>query len=86
MLRKANKVVGCVWGIGERKWEDDLRRGMVIFENMIESILYGTEIWDLGMEGTRRGKESGRKIFQRGARSGQKNIRLHSEGRVRGIG
>jgi hypothetical protein len=26
MLRKANKVVGCVWGIGERKWEDDLRR------------------------------------------------------------
>jgi hypothetical protein len=45
MLRKANKVVGCVWGIGERKWEDDLRRGMVIFENMIESILYGAEIW-----------------------------------------
>jgi hypothetical protein len=45
MLRKANKVVGCVWGIGERKWEDDLRRGMVIFESMIESILYGAEIW-----------------------------------------
>jgi hypothetical protein len=19
-VRKANKVVGCVWGIGERKW------------------------------------------------------------------
>jgi hypothetical protein len=20
IVRKANKVVGCVWGIGERKW------------------------------------------------------------------
>jgi hypothetical protein len=37
---------------------------------------------DLGMEGTRRGGESARKIFQRGARNGQKNARLHSDGRV----
>jgi hypothetical protein len=35
---------------------------------------------DLGMEGTRRGRESTRKIFERGARSGQRNARLDSEG------
>jgi hypothetical protein len=34
------------------------------------------------MEGARRGGESARKIFQRGARNGQKNARLHSDGRV----
>jgi hypothetical protein len=34
------------------------------------------------MEGTRIGRESARKIFERGARSGQRNVRLHSEGRV----
>jgi hypothetical protein len=37
---------------------------------------------DLGMEGTRRGRESARKIFEKGARSGQRNPRLHSEARV----
>jgi hypothetical protein len=35
---------------------------------------------DLGMEGTRRGRESARKIFEKGARSGQRNARLDSEG------
>jgi hypothetical protein len=34
------------------------------------------------MEGTKRGRENARKIFERGARSGQRNTRLHSEGRV----
>jgi hypothetical protein len=34
------------------------------------------------MEGTRRGRESTRKIFEKGARSGQRNARLHSEGIV----
>jgi hypothetical protein len=34
------------WGIGERKWGGDLRRRMIMFESMIESILmYGAEIW-----------------------------------------
>jgi hypothetical protein len=43
-VRKANQVVGCVWGIGE--WSDDFRRRMMIFESMIESIfMYGAEIW-----------------------------------------
>jgi hypothetical protein len=34
------------------------------------------------MEGTRRGRESVRKFFKRVSRSGQKNTRLHTEGRV----
>jgi hypothetical protein len=34
---------------------------------------------DLGMEGTREGKFSAREIFEIGARSGQRNTRLHSE-------
>jgi hypothetical protein len=36
------------------------------------------------MEGIRRGRESTRKIFERGARSGQRNARLHSEEREKG--
>jgi hypothetical protein len=36
IVRKANKVVGCVWGIGERKWGSDFRRGI---------LMYGAEIW-----------------------------------------
>jgi hypothetical protein len=44
---------------------------MMMFESMIE-----------GMEGTRAGRESARKIFEMGARSGQRNARLHSERRV----
>jgi hypothetical protein len=44
---KANKVVGCVWGIGERKWGGDFRRRMMMFESMVESVLmYGAEIWE----------------------------------------
>jgi hypothetical protein len=47
IVRKANKVVGCVWGIGERKWECDFKRRMMMFESMIESILvYGAKIWE----------------------------------------
>jgi chemotaxis receptor (MCP) glutamine deamidase CheD len=34
------------------------------------------------MEGTRRGRESARKIFEMGARSGQTDAKLLSEGRV----
>jgi hypothetical protein len=44
-MTKANKVVGCVWGKGERKWGGDFRRRIMMFESMIESILMcGTEI------------------------------------------
>jgi hypothetical protein len=34
------------------------------------------------MEGTKRDIENARKIFERGARSGGRNARLHSETRV----
>jgi hypothetical protein len=80
IVRKANKVERCVWKIGKRKWGGDFRRKMMMFVSMVESIL----MWggDLGMEGTRGDRESARKIFERGARSGQRNARLHSEGRV----
>jgi hypothetical protein len=45
IVRKANKVVGCVWRIGGKKWGGDFKRRMMI-ESMIESILlYGAEIW-----------------------------------------
>jgi hypothetical protein len=44
--RKANKVVGCVSGTGEKKWGGDFRRKMMMFEGMTEIILmYGAEIW-----------------------------------------
>jgi hypothetical protein len=79
IVRKANKLVGSVWGIGERKWGGDSRRRMMMFEDREDIDVRGR---DLGMERTRRGRESARKIFERGARSGQRNARLHSEGRV----
>jgi F0F1-type ATP synthase beta subunit len=47
-VRKAKKVVGCVWGIGERErereWGGDFWRRMKMFESMIESILMYTYI------------------------------------------
>ncbi|XP_068912463.1 golgin subfamily A member 6-like protein 6 [Tenebrio molitor] len=46
VVRKANKVVGCVWGIGERMWGGEFGRRMMMFESMVESVLmYGAEIW-----------------------------------------
>ncbi|KAH0808415.1 hypothetical protein GEV33_014377 [Tenebrio molitor] len=41
IVRKANKVVGCIWGIGQRG--GDLRgRMMMVVENIL---MYGSEIW-----------------------------------------
>jgi hypothetical protein len=67
--------VGRVWGIGERTWGGDFRRRMMIFDTTARGR-------DLGIEGTRRGRECARKIFERGASSTQRNA---SEGRLRGI-
>jgi hypothetical protein len=53
IVRKANKVVGCVGGIEERKCGGEFRRRMIMFESMIESVRGR----DLGMEGRRRGRE-----------------------------
>jgi hypothetical protein len=33
-MTKANKVVGCVWGKGKRKWGGDFRRRMMMFERV----------------------------------------------------
>jgi hypothetical protein len=68
-------------GNRREKWEGDFKRKMMMFENMIESILmYGAEIW--GWKEQKSGRESARKIFERGARSKQRNGRLHNEGRL----
>jgi hypothetical protein len=46
VVRKAKKIVGCIWGIGERKWEGEFGRRMIMFESMVENVLmYGAEIW-----------------------------------------
>jgi hypothetical protein len=45
-VRKANKAVGGVWGIGGRKWGGDFWRRLMMLESMRESILmHGAEIW-----------------------------------------
>jgi hypothetical protein len=62
MMRKAKNVVGCVWGIGERKW---FQKGNDDVGEYID--VRGR---DLGIEGTRRGRESARKIFKRNIRNG----------------
>jgi hypothetical protein len=64
-------------GKRERKWGGDFTSKMMIVSTYID-----VQGKDLGMEGTRRGRESARKIFEKGARSGQRNARLGSEGRV----
>jgi hypothetical protein len=30
VVREVNKIVGCVWGIGERKWGDEFRGRMMM--------------------------------------------------------
>jgi hypothetical protein len=59
------------------------RRRMIMFESMIDSILYGAEIWGW-KEQEEVGIENAGKIFERGARCGQRNARLHSEERGTG--
>jgi hypothetical protein len=53
-----------------------------MFESMVESVLMYVRGRDLEMERTRGGRENARKIIEMGARSGQRNARLHSNGRV----
>jgi hypothetical protein len=44
IVRIANKVMGCVWGIGLRKWGGDFRRRIMMFESIL---MYGSEICGL---------------------------------------
>ncbi|KAH0814781.1 hypothetical protein GEV33_008010 [Tenebrio molitor] len=73
------KVVGCGWGIGDRKWGGEFWRKIMMFESMVRADVRSR---DLGMEGTGGGGESAREIFEMGAKSGQRNTRVHSEGRL----
>jgi hypothetical protein len=54
----------------------------MMYESMVESVLADVRSRDLGMEGTGGGGESAREIFEMGARRGQRNTGVHSEGRV----
>ena len=54
MVRKAIKVIGIILGIGERKFGDDCKSRMMMFDSLIKS-------WNLGMEGIWRNRESARK-------------------------
>jgi hypothetical protein len=77
IVRKANQIVGCVWGMGERKWGGDFRRRAMMFDSMSER-----KDRDLGMEETKGGRESARNIFEKDARRRQRNPRLYSEGKL----
>jgi hypothetical protein len=61
IVRKANKEVGCVWGLGERKWGGDYKR-MMMFESLIECI--DVRGRDLGMKGIRIGREGAKKYLR----------------------
>ena len=42
----ASKVMGQVWGIGKRRFKDDWRMRVWIFDLLVLSVLsYGVEIW-----------------------------------------
>lgn len=44
--RKANKILGIVWGIGERLFRHDIGRRLTMFDCLIRSvIMYAAEIW-----------------------------------------
>jgi hypothetical protein len=46
LVKKANKIIGTVWGIGERKFGHDFRRSIMMFDSLVKSVMmYGAEIW-----------------------------------------
>ncbi|XP_043465341.1 uncharacterized protein LOC122500467 [Leptopilina heterotoma] len=45
-VEKASRVMGQVWGIGERRFKDDWKRRVWLFDVLIWSIVsYGAEVW-----------------------------------------
>lgn len=45
LFRKGKKLMGIVWGIGERKFGHNYKRRIMISECLIKStIMYGTEV------------------------------------------
>jgi hypothetical protein len=46
LVKKAHKIIGAVWGIGERKFGHDFRRRVMMFDSLVKSVtMYGAEIW-----------------------------------------
>lgn len=46
ITKKANKIAGTIWSIGERKFGHDIKRRITMFDYLIKSVLmYGAEIW-----------------------------------------
>jgi hypothetical protein len=63
LVKKANKIIGAVWGIGERKFGHDFRRRIMMFDSEKRD-----DVWsgNMGMERARRVGRGARKM---GARS-----------------
>lgn len=46
VTKKAAGVMAQIWGIGERKFGGDWKRGIMMFNILVKSIfMYGVEIW-----------------------------------------
>jgi hypothetical protein len=46
LVKKANKIIGAVWRIKERKFGHDFRRRVKMFDSLVKSVMmYGAEIW-----------------------------------------
>jgi hypothetical protein len=69
--------VRCVWGIRERKCGGDIRRRLMMFQSMVDSILmYGAETW------VWKEQEEVEKVYEKYLRGLLRaNRGLHSEGR-----
>ncbi|XP_051167789.1 uncharacterized protein LOC127285695 [Leptopilina boulardi] len=45
-MERAGRVIGQVWGIGERRFKDDWKRRVWLFDVLVWSVMsYGVEIW-----------------------------------------
>ena len=43
---KANTMLGKIWSLGERKFRDDWRKRIKLFDALVKSVIsYGAEIW-----------------------------------------
>ena len=48
-IERASKVMGQVWGIGKRRFKDDWRMRVWMFDVLVWSVLsYGVEIYRVG--------------------------------------
>ena len=46
LARKANKTICQVWGIGQRIFDSDFKKRVMMFDSLVKSsMLYGSEVW-----------------------------------------